>query len=161
MAQMMDARSVFGSSAAAPSGRLPALLAAAAFLLAAVTGNSFALHVGMTSSPPEAAVAVDSISDAAAGTVAVLDAGVGDVLPDTPVLMPVGSDAQHLMHLLGACLAVLAAAALCLRLCALVRALLGGHPAVTALPRLVAPRPTGSWCPPPPCPPTSSPVIRT
>lgn len=156
----MDAGPVPRSFSAAPSGRLLALLAAAAFLLAALTGNSFSLHVGVTASAPEAAIAVDGVTDAVAGTGAVLDR-VGDVAPDAPALAPVGSDAQQLMHLIGACLAVLAAAALFLCLFVLVRARLGSHPAVTAFPRLLAPRPAGLWSPPPPSPPTSSPRIRT
>jgi hypothetical protein len=161
MRQVMNAATARWSRSAAPSGRLPALLAAAAFLLAALTGNSFSLHVGMTANASEVAVAVDRVSDAVAGSGAVFGPGVGDVSHDAAAPMPVGSDAQHLMHLIGACLAVLAAAALFLRLFSQGPALLGSHPAVTALPRLLTPPPGGSWSPPPPSPPTSSPVIRT
>lgn len=160
MGQVMNAGTARWTCSAAPSGRLLAILAAGAFLVAALTGNSYSLHVGMTTSVPEAAVAVDGVSDAVGVTGSIVE-GVGDVAPDAAAPMPVGSDAQQLMHLIGACLAVLAAAALFLRLFFQGRALLGSHPAVTALPRPLTTPPGGSWSPPPPSPPTSSPVIRT
>lgn len=161
-ARVMDAGTARWSCSAAPSGRLLALLAAAAFLLAALTGNSFSLHVGMTSGPSESTVAANRVTNAVAGSGAVLER-VHEVAPDAamPMPMPVGSDAQHLMHLVGACLAVLAVAVLLLRLLFLGRSLLGGHLAGTAHSRSLVPRAGGSWFPPPPSPPTSSPVIRT
>ncbi|GAB2750459.1 hypothetical protein GCM10027273_31400 [Nocardioides pakistanensis] len=156
----MDTGPARSSFAASPSGRLLALLAAAAFLLAALTGNSFPLHVGMTAGAPESTVAADMVTNALAGSGAVLER-VHKVAPATAMPMPVGSEAQHLMHLVGACLAVLAAAALLLRLLLQRRSLLGSHPAVIAVPRPLTPRRGGLWSPPPPSPPTSSPVIRT
>jgi hypothetical protein len=161
MGQVMNAGTArWTYSAAAPSGRFLAVVAAAAFLIAGLTGNSFSLHVGMTASASEAAFAVDRAADAVAGTGAGSNA-VSDAAPDATAPMTVGSDALHLMHLIGACLAVLAAAASFLRLFSQARALLGSHPAVTALPRPLTPPPGGSWSPPPPSPPTSSRVIRT
>ena len=156
----MDARPAPWNCSAAPSGRLLGLLAAAAFLVAALTGNSFSLHVGLTAGAGESTVAADRATGAVAGSGAVLER-VHEVAPATAAPMPAGSDAQHLMHLIGACLAVLAAAALLLRLILQRRSLLGGHPAVIAVPRTLTPRRGGSWSPPPPSPPTSSPVIRT
>jgi hypothetical protein len=88
----------------------------------------------------DTAVAVNTFSDAAAVTGPLLD-GVGDVASDASAPMQAGSDAQHLMHLIGACLAVLAAGALFVLLFSQGRSLLGSHPAVTALPRLVTPPP--------------------
>lgn len=158
----MDTGPARWTYSAAPSGRLLALLAAAAFLIAALTGNSFSLHVGMTADASESTVAADRVTHAVAGSGAVLER-VHEVAPDAamPMPMPVGSDAQHLMHLIGACLAVLAVAALLLRVLFQGRSLLGGHLAVTAPSRSLIPRAGGSWSPPPPSPPTSSPVIRT
>lgn len=156
----MDTGPACSSCSAAPGGRLLGLLAAAAFLLAALTGNSFSLHVGMTADASESTVAADMATNAVAGSSAVLER-VHEVAPATAMPMPVGSDAQHLMHLVGACLAVLAAAALLLRLLLQGRSLLGSYPAVIAVPHPLTPRRGGSWSPPPPSPPTSSPVIRT
>lgn len=160
MRQVMKAGTARWTCSAAPLRRLLGLFAAAAFLFAGLTGNSFSLHVGMTASASEAAVAVDRAAVAGAGTGAGSNA-VSDATPDATAPMPVGTDAQHLMHLIGACLAVLATAASFLRLFSQARALLGSHPVVTALPRPLTPRPGGSWSPPPLAPPTSSPVIRT
>jgi hypothetical protein len=114
----------------------------------------------MTTGGPHAAVAVDHVSDVAAGSSTVLNV-VGDAWTNAAALMPVGSDAQQLLHVVGACLAVLVAAALLMRLLLLSRTLGAGYPAVTALPRLVTLPSLGSWSPPPLSPPTSSPVIRT
>lgn len=155
----MDTGPARSSCSAAPAGRLLGLLAAAAFLFAALTGNSFSLHVGMTADAPESTVAADTVTNAAAGSGTVLER-VREMAPDAAMPMTVGSDAQHLLHLIGVCLVVLAAAALFLRLLLLGRSLLDGDPAVTALPRPNL-RPGGSWSPPPPSAPTSSPVIRT
>lgn len=156
----MDTGPARWSCSAAPSGRLLGLLAAAAFLCAALTGNSFSLHVGMTAGAPEFTVAADRVTNAFVGSGDVLER-VHELAPDTAMPMPVGSDAQHLMHLIGACLAVLAAAVLLLRLLLQGRSLLGSYPAVIAVPRPLTPRRGGWWSPPPPSPPTSSPVIRT
>lgn len=159
-ARVMDAGPARWSCSTAPTGRLLALLAAAAFLLATLAGNSFSLHVGMTAGTSESTVAAGMVTKAVAGSGVVLER-VHEVAPATAIPMSVGSDAQHLMHLIGACLAVLAAAALLLRLLLHRRWLVGGHPAVIAVPRPRTPRRGGSWSPPPPSPPTSSPVIRT
>jgi hypothetical protein len=114
----------------------------------------------MTAGTPESTVAADRVTNAFVGSGDVLER-VHELAPDATMPMSVGSDAQHLMHLIGACLAVLAAAALLLRLLLQGRSLLGSYPAVIAVPRPLTPRRGGSWSPPPPSPPTSSPVIRT
>lgn len=153
----MNAETARWTCSAAPSGRLLAVFAAAAFLLAGLTGNSFSLHVGMTSSAHVAAVAVDHVDDDTAWTPAVLEVARGE----SAAPVSVGSDGQRLMHLIGACLAVLALAVLLLRLLLWSRFPETGYPSLTALPRIVRPLPDGSWTPPPPVPPRSSPVIRT
>lgn len=161
MRHMMDALTARWSCTAALPGRFLALLAAAAILIAALTGNSFSLHGGMAASAYESSVAAaDRLTDVRAASEAVI-ASVHEGAPDAAMPMPVGSDAQHLMHLIGACLAVLAAAALLLRLLFRGRSLRGGYAAGTAPSRPLVPSGGGSWSPPPPSPPTSSPVIRT
>lgn len=144
----------------APVGRLLAILVAAAFLLTVLTGNSFAMHVGMTAGAPDAAVSGDLLSDAAAATSGVVDVR-GDVPGQAVAVLQVGHDVQHLMHLIGVCLAVLAAAAVLLWLVSRARALTGGYSAVTAQPCSVPRAGAGAWSPPPPSPPRSSPAIRT
>jgi hypothetical protein len=159
MGQVMNAGTMRWSCWAASSGRLLALVAAGAFLIAALTGNAFSLHLGMTASASDTAVAVDTFSHAAA-VAGPLSDGVGDVASDASAPMPAGSHAQHLMHLIGACLAVIGIAVL---VWVLIWGRIAGpgHPFVTAIPRLVGPPPVGSWRPPPLVPPRSSPVIRT
>lgn len=158
----MNAATVPESRSAAPVGRLVAVLAAAAFLLAALTGNSFSLHVGMTDTAPAATIAA-GLSDtpaASAGITSSARDATGHASADAATPMPIGSDAQHLMHLLGACLAVVAAAALLLMLL-VSRVPGGGYLAVAAVPRLAAMPARREWSPPALSPPTSSPVIRT
>lgn len=160
MGRGMNAATVPQSRSAAPVGRLVAVLAAAAFLLAALTGNSFSLHVGMTDMAPAATTAAD-LSDtpaASAGVTSSARDATGHASADAATPMPIGSDAQHLMHLLGACLAVIAAAALLLLVS---RVPGGGYLAVAAVPRLDAVPAQREWSPPALSPPTSSPVIRT
>lgn len=160
MGPVMNVGCLRSSCLTAPVGRLLAVLVAAAFLLTVLTGNSFALHAGMTAGSPGVAVAGDHLSDAVAGMSGLAEVE-DDVASDVPAVMQVGHDVQHLMHLIGACLAVLAAAAVLLWLVSLARALTGGYSAVTAQPRLVSRIDTGAWSPPPPSAPRSSPVIRT
>jgi len=161
----MNAATAPWSSSAAPAGRLVALLAAAAFLLAGLTGNSFSLHVGMTTMAPAATTAadVDDKLSALAAMPSGLPALIGKTSADPVTPMPSSSDAQHLMHLLGACLAIVAAGMLLLlvSLLATRRTHGGGLPAVAAVTRLVTPVPRSAWRPRALSPPTSSPVIRT
>lgn len=160
----MNAAAAPWSSSAAPAGRLVALLAAAAFVLAGVTGNSFSLHVGMTAMAP-AASTVAGVADSPTTLAAVTSAspaviGEGSAEPATP--MPSSSDAQHLMHLLGACLAIVAAGLLFLISLLTARQAPGAaFPALTAVTRRVSPVPRAAWRPLALSPPTSSPVIRT
>lgn len=157
----MDAVAPPGSSSAL-SGRLLLMLAAAAFVIATLTGNSFSMHVGMaaTASADHVAGALDRVPHVAAEA-ATPPASVSSEMSDRAAPVTAGSDPQHLMHLIGACLAVLAAAAVLIWLSTVRRALMGGHPAVTGVPRATAPTLASSWSPPAPSPPTSSPVIRT
>lgn len=160
MAPVMFVDAARRNRSTASMGRLLALFVAVAFVLTMLTGNSFALHVGMTAGSPPATASADPVSDVVAGMPGVADLS-DEGSGDAAALMPVSSDLQHLIHLIGACLAVLAVAAMLARLLFLNRALTGGLPAVTALPRPLMRAGTGEWLPPPPSPPTSSPVIRT
>lgn len=164
MGPEMNAATAPWSSSAAPAGRLVALLAAAAFLLAGLTGNSFSLHVGMTTMAPAATAAadVDDKPAALAAMTSALPEVIGKASADPVTPMPISSDAQHLMHLLGACLAIVAAGMLLLvSLLGFRRAPGGGLPAVAAVTRLVTAVPRSAWRPLALSPPTSSPVIRT
>lgn len=162
MGAMMNAVTRSRSCASVPSGRLPLVLAAAAFVLAALSGNSFSLHIGMaaTAGAHDVAPGLDRASHVVAKTATTLTSVPGK-LSDRGGPMTAGSDPQHVMHLVGACLAVLAAAAVLRWLTLVRRALTGGYPAVTGAPRPPAPVLARSWSPPAPSPPTSSPVIRT
>ena len=159
MGQTMRVASARSSAVTALVGRSLGLLVAVAFLLAALSGNSFAVHVGMTSMTSEPLAVADAASGSAGHTAAAAQ-DVRAAAADSAV-PPGGSDLMHLMHLLGACTAVLAGAVLLLR-----QRLWGREPADGYLPdaapsRLVTPNPRGAWCPPPPSPPTSSAVVRT
>jgi hypothetical protein len=151
------------SSSAVRAGRLVGLLAATAFLLAALTGNSLSLHVGMTPMTPAAATGAE-IDHKPAPAVAAPSAApeiVGDASGDPGTPLAINSKVHHLMHLVGACMAVVAAAALLMSLLFRSRVAGGGYAACIAVPRLVAPTALGALCPPALSPPTSSPVIRT
>lgn len=149
-------------SSAGPAGRV-ALLAAVAFLLAVSTGNSLSLHVGMATMAPTAptiAADVDDTSAPRAAMTSALPDVDGEASMDPALSIPMSPDAQHLMHLLGACLAVVAAALL-LSLLLFIRVVGGSYTGVAAVPRLVTPTAVSAWSPPALSPPTSSPVIRT
>lgn len=143
-------------------GRLVALLALSVVLLGSLAGNAFSLHVGMDmdSSVFGAAHAANPSGDVAADGVAVVESGKRLVTDVAGPMLPTSADAQHAMHLLGACLALLAAAL------GLLLLLLRGRPNrgydAAALP---ARGPNmlsfATWIPPSSLdPPTSSPVIR-
>lgn len=151
----MKSAIVPGSSSVSPTGRLLALVAAAAILLAALSGNSFSLHAGMSTMADDLATVADEVVHAGVTG----DVGEATAGPATP--LPLGSDAQHLLHLLGACLAVVAAATLALLWLLQRGRPSGGYPAVTAVPRPVPAPEVAERRPPALSPPTSSPVIRT
>lgn len=155
----MTAASTRLNAVTAPVGRLLGLLVAAAFLLAALTGNSFAVHVGMTSMSAATVVGADTTPHAVAGAPA--DRHDVRAASADPAVLSAGSDLQHLMHLVGACLAVLAGAVLLLLLPRWGRDPADGYLSDTTPTRLFTPALRRSWSPPPPSPPTSSPVIRT
>ena len=143
-------------------GRLVALLTLSVVLLGSVTGNAFSLHRGMDmgSSVPAAAHAANPSGDAAAEVATIAEAGGHLVAQVAGPMLPSSSDAQHLMHLVGACLALLAGAVLLLLL--LVRRPPDRHgdaapSASYGIDLLTHP----TWVPPSLDPPTSSPVIRT
>ena len=143
-------------------GRLIALLALSVVLLGSLTGNAFSLHVGMDmgSSVPGAAHAAKPSGDVAADGAAVIESGKHLVKDVAGSMLPTSADAQHVMHLLGACLALLAAA-LVLLLLVLRRHPDRDHDAAVLPPRGVNPLSCATWIPPSLDPPTSSPVIRT
>jgi hypothetical protein len=161
---VMNAATVRSSSSAL-IGRLVALLAAAAFLMAGMTGNAFSLHVGMTTMTSSAAAPVTAdFSEPNAATTAT-SLAVADVAGDDPVTAETpasgSADGQRLMHLLGACLAVIAAAVALLALRSLCRLVGGSCTGIAARPVSVVPFRGGVWSPPPLSPPSVSPVIRT
>lgn len=144
-------------------GRLVALLAMTMVLLASSTGNSFSMHVGMTMKSSATGVAQsDHMAGPVAGEASAVAEAARAPLADAPEpIVPTSSDAHHLMHLVGACLALLATAALLLPLLLLGRILDLRHSAAVTAPRLVSMLTPPSWTPPTLNPPTSSPVIRT
>ncbi|MFP5253530.1 MAG: hypothetical protein ACLGH4_07010 [Actinomycetes bacterium] len=151
------------SSPSAQGGRLVALLVLAVVLLASLTGNSFSMHIGMAMSSAAPGLAhVDHSDGPAAGEASTgAISGARTFLDAWRPMELLGSDAHHLMHLVGACLALLAGAAILLALRFLCRVLDLRHPAAATTPSLVG-RPTPpSWTPPALDPPTSSPVILT
>lgn len=168
-------------------GRLWVMLAVAPFVLGVLSGNVFALHAGMASLRPSLSVPTATASEASAplvvvgtpsraqdpqataattgGTLTVAQvakqapAGRGTHPPTAQ--LPASPRGWHLLHLVGACMAVLMAAV----------ALLGGLVQARRtvydllLRRLPLAWPCSAarrfaWRPPPLWPPTSSPVVR-
>ncbi len=86
-------------------GRLVVLGGLAAFLAATLTGNVFALHAGM------AGMADGGAQSAAAAS------GPADLTGDPPAAdgPPAGGQGQHLLHVVGACMAIGAAGVILLR----------------------------------------------
>jgi hypothetical protein len=145
-----------------PLGRahvLAGCVLATLFILTGVSGdNLFARHVGMTASSATATPV--AARDSAPAT------APADVVGIDTDGVPTGSsqnsgDAAHLLHLLSACLTVLAGVSLLLQRC---RRCPAAAPARHALSRLLV---TAHWVasargsPPPLSPPRASPVIRT
>ena len=140
----------------------PAVLATAVFVIAALAGNLFSLHVGSQTAAAaiERATSHSVVQQAqtggttSGGTVELKDANAQQ--PSSP--LPMDSHGQHLMHLLGACMAVLAAIVLLW----LPIGLRFRGPIVQSATRFLVTQTTlPSWTPPPLVPPRSSPVIRT
>lgn len=141
--------------------RLVALLTLAVVLLGSLTGNAFSMHVGMDMGPSVSVKQAENLSGVVAAEAAtVAESGRHLVADVAGPMVPTSSDAQHLMHLVGACLALLAAAVVLLLL--LPRRYLGRHCDAAPLPsdgmNLLT---FAAWIPPSLDPPTSSPVIRT
>lgn len=97
-------RATAACSPSALGGRLVGLLVLAVIVLGAVAGSSFSTHVGMST-------AASGVSDrhqdhagvpAAASPQAKADEPAGVAAP-----VPTSAETHHLMHLLGACLALL------------------------------------------------------
>jgi len=148
------------SSPPAPGGRLIALLSLAVVLLAGLTGNSFSMHAGMSTKASATSVAqMDHVPGPVAAKTSI-GAGTGSLAGAPKPMLPMSSDAQHLMHVLGACLALLAAALL-LPLLLVSRLLVRSRAAAVTAPRLVSLATPVRWTPSALDPPTSSPVIRT
>jgi hypothetical protein len=143
-------------------GRLVALLTLSVVLLGNLAGNAFSLHVGMDmgSSVVGAADAADPFGDVAADGVAVVESGKRLVTDVAGPMLPTSADAQHAMHLLGACLALLAVV-LELFLLLLRRRPNRGYDAAALPARGPNRLSCATWIPPSLDPPTSSPVIRT
>ena len=141
-------------------GRLVALLTLAVVLLGSLTGNAFSMHVGMDMGPSVSVKQAENLSGVVAAEAAtVAESGRHLVADVAGPMVPNSSDAQHLMHLVGACLALLAAAVVLLPL--LLRHL-GRRCDAAPLPSYGMNLLTfAAWVPPSLDPPTSSPVIRT
>ncbi|GAB3028855.1 hypothetical protein GCM10011376_15330 [Nocardioides flavus (ex Wang et al. 2016)] len=148
-----------------PQGWLVACVMAALFVLMGASGDDvFARHVGMSASSSELLAESSGVGAATATTERPGDRATAGVAPvhgtgDTTVD---GRGAAHVLHLLGACVAVLVAGVLLLRARGLCR---WARRATSALsPRVALPAP---WLaglrrgPPRLSPPRSSPVIRT
>jgi len=150
------------SSPPALGGRLVALLTLSVVLLGSLTGNAFSMHVGMDMGSSVSGVTQpQNLSGVvAAEVVTVAESGRHLVADAAGPMVPTSSDAQHLMHLVGACLALLAAAVVLLMV--LLRRHVDRHLDVVPLPSYGMNLPTSAmWVPPSLDPPTSSPVIRT
>lgn len=131
-------------------------LAAAPFVIAVFNGNTFALHTGMDLEAPAAASPGDDAGRVVDGALG----ASGERSRTLPQQMPTDHDAQHALHAVGACLALLGAASLLLlwrRICRH-RLSSDAHLPPTARATVGLNR---RWWPPPLSPPTSSPVIRT
>lgn len=143
-------------------GRLVALLTLAVVLLGSLTGNAFSMHVGMDmgSSVPGVTQAENLSGVVAAEAATIAESGRHLIADVAGPMVPNSSDAQHLMHLVGACLALLAAAVVLLL--SVLRRRLDRHgdsaPLLSYGITLLTP---ATWVPPSLDPPTSSPVIRT
>lgn len=167
MPREMNRVSAPRSSPPGLGGRLFALLTLAVVLLGSLTGNAFSMHVGMDRGPSVSVKQAENLSGVAAAEAPTLAesgrhlvADVADVAEVAGPMVPTSSDAQHLMHLVGACLALLAAAAVLLLL--LPRRHRGRHGDAAPLPSCGMNLLTfATWIPPSLDPPTSSPVIRT
>jgi len=150
------------SSPPALGGRLAALLTLSVVLLGSLTGNAFSMHVGMAMGSSVSGVTqaehLSGVVAAEGATVA--ESGRHLVADAAGPMVPTSSDAQHLMHLVGACLALLAAAIGLLLM--LLRRHVGRHLDIVLLPSYgMNLLPSAMWVPPSLDPPTSSPVIRT
>ena len=150
------------SSPPVPGGPLVALLTLAVVLLGSLTGNAFSMHAGMEmhSSVSGALQAENPSSVVAAEVATVAESGRHLIADVAGPMLPTSSDAQHLMHLVGACLALLAAAVVLIL--SVLQRHLDRHGDSAPLPSygitLLTP---ATWVPPSLDPPTSSPVIRT
>lgn len=144
-------------------GPLLALVALAALMWASLSGNSLSMHVGTSFDALASSVGqVDRVAGPVAATPPTADetAGLLVTVASDPTV-PVSADAQHLMHVVGGCVAILAAAVLLLLLVVLSSGQGSGPSVVAAARRLLALPASVWWTPPALNPPTSSPVIRT
>lgn len=144
-----------------PGGRLVALLTLSVVLLGSLTGNAFSMHVGMDMSSSVSGVtrAENPSGVVAAEVASIAESGRHLVADVAGPMVPTNWDAQHLMHLVGACLALLAAAVV-LHLLLRGRHLDRHDPAPLPSYGITLLTPA-TWVPPSLDPPTSSPVIRT
>lgn len=150
------------SSPPVQGGRFVALLTLAVVLLGSLTGNAFSMHVGMDMGSSSSGVThADNLSGVMAAEVATIaESGRHLVTEAAGLMVPTSSEAQHLMHLVGACLALLAAAVGLLLM--LLWRHVDRHLDVVPLPSYGMNLLTSAmWVPPSLDPPTSSPVIRT
>ena len=163
--------------------RLLILFAVVPYLLGVLNGNLFALHVGLTAAPSPtapASVAEQAPASTAPGppqdakqrTTAWGPASLSDTSvhmgppassasQERPAQGPLSPRGMHLLHLLGACMAVLLAAiALLFTRFEAARAAADGLLTRPASAGVIPSVTRFAWRPPPLWPPTSSPVIR-
>jgi len=144
--------------------RLAALCALAVVSIAVLSGNVFSVHVGMAAVADQASLTSPNKPDQANLTSPRGGLSVSTIPAPRQEQPPQSNrDLQHLMHLMGACLGLLAAGGLLLALARRARQrfsdLIGFRRRVRVS--------DGQWPPgrlwraPPLSPPTSSPVIRT
>ncbi len=144
-------------------GPLAALMALTVVLLATLTGNAFSVHVGMTMSPSaqqapsanQAATVLTGDTSPVAGSASTSLTGASEPT------MPMSADGQHLMHTVGACLALLAAIVMLFPLPVRRRTVDLNDSVGAALKRLPDVFAAATWTLPALDPPTSSPVVRT
>lgn len=143
--------------------RMLAVMAVTAWLATALTGNVRALHLGAEHQPGATVTGASLLPTAVDPSTETAPAPVLAPMAAPAEATPPHGTGQHMLHLLGACLGMLAGASailpLLLRWAGFSDRARSRPPGVT---RALSPAvQRGAWRPPPLSPPTSSPVLRT